>query len=791
MQLSFKKYLIIVFLFFVNYSYSQDFSPTLGELQSSFENGATEKSEQQLLGKIKLLENRNSSPLLLSRHYNLLGKIYHSLYDIGIAYKYWNKSLLLIKNNYGANTIYLAENYSLLAKYYSFRIVKDSALFFANKALMICWDKKDSLAFVPVNDIYREFGYNSKIVIGDKDFLGAREKARIYFDSSLYYNNKYFHDNNSYKGKIFHDIGNTYTDEALYYKEKITNPFKAKESLEKANKYYNKELAIYSKISGNKSEKIANIYFAKALGNEYAYKYDSVFKSLDMLHKALIALTPNYDDANIFSSPSGTSNFLNKPLATILLSYKAELFSFLYDKTKDKKYIEAAYNHSLLEANLWEELVKSLNTFEVHQALDTYMTGLQNQEIPVAEKYYRLTKSNIVKNNLLKWIDYAKYASVLKQELQSNSHRSITAINISEVQKRLKDNDCIINQYFEDNQYICTYISKNKSDVMPLFLSKHINQKSDSLLYFLKRFNEKNYCRTAKWLYDTLLSETIKLLPSQVTHLIIIPQNNLSQIPYEALLINSSNTYSKADFLINHYSVSYGLSINLLMADSSSTLRNSISYLAPDFQKHTQLPFSKQLSKYLEKNFTLSSFKSIASSTNNILHLATHAYCDRDESRNSYLLLSDNDSAFFRDFYAKNLNYKLAVISACETANGREEKGEGTINFNRSLYLAGIKNAITSLWKIDDKSSAQILKHFYSNLFSGETSSEALSHAKRQYMQNVMTIDDRNPIYWAGLVYTGNDLVLEKERNQKSVLYLLLGIALVICCFILIRKFRS
>ena len=136
MQLSFKKYLIIVFLFFVNYSYSQDFSPTLGELQSSFENGATEKTEHQLLEKIKLLENKNASPLLLSRHYNLLGKIYLSLYDIGIAYKYWNKSLLLIKKNYGANTIYLAENYSLLAKYYSFRIVKDSALFFANKALM-------------------------------------------------------------------------------------------------------------------------------------------------------------------------------------------------------------------------------------------------------------------------------------------------------------------------------------------------------------------------------------------------------------------------------------------------------------------------------------------------------------------------------------------------------------------------------------------------------------------------------------------------------------------------------
>ena len=771
--------------------FSQDFNPTLEQLQSVFDNGNPEKAETQLKAKITFLEKQKASPLLLAKHYNLLGEIYHYAYDIGAAYTYWNKSFCLIKKTYGVNSIYISENYSLLAQYYSFRIIKDSAFYFSEKAIQICRKKKDSLAIIPVNKIYKEFAYDFKIKEEKKGFMEARKIARLYYDSAIYYNSKYFPNDTYFNAKILHDIGNTYTDEALYYRQHDVNPTKAKESFVKANVYYENELANYKSKWGSKHEKIANIYFVKALCYEYAFKNDSTTKCLEMLQNALVALIPEYNTKDIFTTPVAPFNFYNKALATILLSYKTSHLDYLYDKTHESKYIKTAYQNSVTEANLWEILVENMNTFEIHQALNTYATGLQNLEIPVTTRYYQLTKNDSVKNNLIKWIDFAKYATLLKQTSLNNLNHSINSVNISNIQSRLKPNECVINQYFEDNQYLCTYITKYKAGITPLLVSKQILIKSDSLLYFLKKSDEKNYCKTSKWLYDTLLAATLFQLPESITHLTIIPQNHLAQIPFDALIINTCKSYQKAVFLINHYVISYGLSANLLYkTDTINTLQNTISFLAPDFKNHTLLPFSKALCNELKNGYTINNINSVTPSPDNILHLATHAFCNTDESRNSYIMLSDKDSLFLHDFYGKPLKYKLAILSACETANGKYESGEGTINFNRSLFLAGIKNAITSLWKIDDKSSSEILKLFYSNLSEGETTSEALCNAKKQYLQTAKTIDDKNPYYWAGLIYTGNDLILKKESTTHSILYLIIGTCILICGFVLFRKLR-
>ena len=790
-QLSLIKYYFIVFVLFANNLQSQDFKPTIVEIQSVFDSGNSESAEKLLLEKIKLLENTKTDPLLLSKHYNLLGEVYHNMYDIGIANKYWYKSYCLIKKTYGLNSVFIAENYSLLARYYSFRINVDSAFYFSEKALKMCRNKKDSLTFIPVNDIYREYAYNLKIKVEKIDFVKARENARLYFDSALYYNTKYFPKNIIFKARLDQDIGNTFTDEALYYSSVGKNISKARESFQKANLHYNNELSIYLTKWGNKNEKVANIYFVKALSYEYAFNRDSTLKCLEMLQKSLIALIPDFNNPDIFSSPISPFKFSNKAFATILLSYKTGEFSNLYDKTKDIKYLKYAYQHSIVESELWDFSIQHFNSFEIHQALNTYGAALQAKEIPLAEKYYLTTKNDSIKINLFKWIDLSKYATLLKHVSQNNFQHSINAVNISSIQTKMKNDECIINQYFYVGYYLCSYITKDKAEIMPSLNSKNITIKTDSLIYFLNKFDEKNYCKTAKWLYDSLLSKVLKKIPSNIKHLIIIPENQLAKIPYDALILNNCKSYQQADYLVNHYNISYGLSANLLLnSDTISKIQNSISFITGDFKKHTQLPFSSELQKGLMNNYSVFAANSIDTSKSNILHLATHAYCNTNESRNSYILFSDTDSLFLHDLIGKSLKYKLAIVSACETANGIVETGEGTINFNRSLFLAGIRNAITSLWKIDDKSSSAILKLFYSNLSNGETTSEALSNAKKEYLNKYKTIDDKNPYYWAGLIYTGNDLTIEKENNKKFIIYLLLSVGISFGVIVLFRKFR-
>jgi CHAT domain-containing protein len=116
------------------------------------------------------------------------------------------------------------------------------------------------------------------------------------------------------------------------------------------------------------------------------------------------------------------------------------------------------------------------------------------------------------------------------------------------------------------------------------------------------------------------------------------------------------------------------------------------------------------------------------------------------------------------------------------------EKGEGTISFNRHLYLAGIHAAITTLWKVDDEATASIIASFYRELVDGNSSITSLRKAKLEYLSNPKSIDDYDPYYWSGLIYTGNEMKLETNNYLR---YILIGLGLLIGLTLLFRKFRS
>ena len=76
-------------------------------------------------------------------------------------------------------------------------------------------------------------------------------------------------------------------------------------------------------------------------------------------------------------------------------------------------------------------------------------------------------------------------------------------------------------------------------------------------------------------------------------------------------------------------------------------------------------------------------------------------------------------------------NVELAVLSACESALGQEETGEGMLGLQRALQVAGVRTAITSLWKVDDTATQILMTEFYQNLWQKRMSRiEALRQAQ-------------------------------------------------------------
>jgi CHAT domain-containing protein/Tfp pilus assembly protein PilF len=80
---------------------------------------------------------------------------------------------------------------------------------------------------------------------------------------------------------------------------------------------------------------------------------------------------------------------------------------------------------------------------------------------------------------------------------------------------------------------------------------------------------------------------------------------------------------------------------------------------------------------------------------------------------------------------------ELAVLSACETGLGEVAGGEGTFGLQRAFHVAGCRNVVASLWKVDDEATAALMRLFYENLWQKKQPPlEALRNAQLTILQS-------------------------------------------------------
>ena len=144
-----------------------------------------------------------------------------------------------------------------------------------------------------------------------------------------------------------------------------------------------------------------------------------------------------------------------------------------------------------------------------------------------------------------------------------------------------------------------------------------------------------------------------------------------------------------------------------------------------------------------------------------IVHFATHGLINNRYPELSGVILSLVDAqgraqnGFLRlyDIYNLKLNADLVVLSACQTALGREIRGEGIVGLTRGFMYAGSPRVVASLWQTDDRATAQLMQRFY-NLMLGEKLRPA---AALRAAQISMLREKRwqSPRYWAAFTLQG------------------------------------
>ncbi len=73
----------------------------------------------------------------------------------------------------------------------------------------------------------------------------------------------------------------------------------------------------------------------------------------------------------------------------------------------------------------------------------------------------------------------------------------------------------------------------------------------------------------------------------------------------------------------------------------------------------------------------------------------------------------------------------LAIMSACETADGVVAPGEGILGPQRAFHMAGAKNVMATLWPVNDLVARQIMNRVYQNVHEKKMShAEAMREAQ-------------------------------------------------------------
>ena len=176
----------------------------------------------------------------------------------------------------------------------------------------------------------------------------------------------------------------------------------------------------------------------------------------------------------------------------------------------------------------------------------------------------------------------------------------------------------------------------------------------------------------------------------------------------------------------------------------------------------TELADIQQLNKTTSKLLLNQTFteqqleEQINSAAFDIVHLATHGEFNSDPNE-TYILawgkrvrVRDFDRLLQIDNPDSSQAIELLILSACETAQGDRRSALGLAGI---AAQARVRTTLASLWKVNDRATAEFMTEFYKNLSSEITVAKALQQTQLYFLNDP---DLRRPYYWSPFVIVGN-----------------------------------
>ncbi|MEN9228136.1 MAG: CHAT domain-containing protein [Gloeomargarita sp. HHBFW_bins_205] len=286
----------------------------------------------------------------------------------------------------------------------------------------------------------------------------------------------------------------------------------------------------------------------------------------------------------------------------------------------------------------------------------------------------------------------------------------------------------------------------------------------------------------------------------QATHLLISPDGELNRIPFPAL-VDSKGQYLLESYLITLLTSGRELlrmtsppgaaTAPLIVADPSFGDPPQQSFASPSWANiglpdgfhltFTPLPGTAQEAQAIKALLPTARLLTRTAATESVvkaatapqvLHLATHGFFLANWSskgpwenpllrsglalagvnqRHSTSPADDDGVLTALEVTSMHLHgTALVVLSACDTGRGEVVNGEGVYGLRRAFTLAGARSQVSTLWKVDDQATRDIMVAFYQNLRRGLGITEALRQVQRERSKR------ESPYYWAAFVASGD-----------------------------------
>lgn len=348
-------------------------------------------------------------------------------------------------------------------------------------------------------------------------------------------------------------------------------------------------------------------------------------------------------------------------------------------------------------------------------------------------------------------------------------------VTVGEATSQLKEDEILLEYLLGDSACVVFVVTSDTVQALRLRISR---EALGDLIHFAKRAVEFPDANPSQPLWGPPLKRLYRELIQPVEarghmrgkrHIVIVPHGELHFVSFAALISPQPDR-----FLVERFQISYAPSVTAwsqLRARARRTQPNRVLAMAPHV---TALPASRDEVRAINRIYgnramvRLGESATVAAlrgdlSRAGIVHLATFGVLNKRNPLFSFIRLAkspgDDGRLEVNRIYDLGLAGQLVVLSACQTAVGAGANsdlplGDDWIGLMQAFLQGGASSVVASLWPVDDRATASLMRSFHEQLSAGRPVATAVAEAQRKALRQERT---RAPFYWAAFVVNGKN----------------------------------